>query len=443
MKIGILGFGKEGKSTLKFIKKNNSFAEIEILDKKFSKNYLNNLERFDFIFRTPGIPYNSPEIQKAVKNGVNVSSATKLFFNEIKKMVRRGSPRVIGVTGTKGKGTVSTLIYKVLKACGKDVYLVGNIGRPTLEILPKLKSESVVVLELSSFQLQDLKKSPDIAVVLDIFPDHLDSHKNFKEYINAKSNIAKWQSAGRRKTAQVFYFADNKYSKWIAEQSRGEKIPVKINSGHSDKFGFSNRDLKIPGFHNFKNAVMAANIALSLGCPKEKIIRTIKNFRGLEHRLEFIRSIKIKKRTNNYSNILKNNRIDFYNDSASTNPQTAAAAVKSFDGSKILIAGGKDKKLDYKSLVKTLRDSETELVILFGENKKKIYGSIKKSGVNIELVKDLETAVETAYKTAKLLVANGYPLITILFSPASASFDMFKNYEERGKKFKEFVKKLK
>lgn len=426
MKIAILGFGLEGKSLLKFFKKSPRFkkADISVLDKKLDKNYLKNLEQFDIIFRSPGVPYNLPEIQKTVKKGVKFSSATGLFFEEIRKMVRRGSPQVIGITGTKGKGTTSTLLCKILKACGEKVYLAGNIGKPAIEILPKLKKNSIIILELSSFQLQDLNQSPDIAVILDIFPDHLDSHKNFREYINAKTNIAKFQ----RKNDKIFYFNDNKYSQWIAEKSQGKKIPVQSSiSGRSDLQKLK-ENIQIPGEHNIKNAVMAASVALSLGCPKEKILNTIKKFKGNEHRLELVKKIK---------------GISFYNDSASTNPQTAAAAIRAFNEPNILIAGGKDKNLNYSPLAKALKNSNTKLVVLYGENKQKIKKAIRNSGVQIKLVKDLKTAVNLAYKFAKSLITKPYTLNPIIiFSPASASFDMFKDYKERGEKFKKIVKKL-
>src|SRR3989344_8413262 len=248
MNIAILGFGQEGKSVLKYLKKSPRFknATISILDKKLKKNYLKNLDKFDIIFRSPGIPYNLPEIQKAVKKGIEISSSTKLFFNEANNI----GCEISGITGTKGKGTTSTLLYKILKAAEKNarpkqrrrVFLAGNIGKPAIEILPKLKKKSVVILELSSFQLQDLKQSPAIAVILDIFEDHLDSHKNFEEYIKAKSSISKYQ----KPTDKIFYFLDNKYSKLIALKSKGKKIPV-----FPDEFKlFSREDLKISGEHH-------------------------------------------------------------------------------------------------------------------------------------------------------------------------------------------------
>ena len=475
MKIAILGFGREGKAILKFLKKSARYknAKISILDRKISKpphqirmgafstkkiksllwcggkDYLKNLAEFDVVFRSPGVPYNLPEIQNAIKprsrasslrgkKGVKFSGGTDLFFNEISKIVRHDSPQVIGITGTKGKGTTSTLLYKILKAAKKDVYLAGNIGKPALEILPKLKKNSIVILELSSFQLQDLKHSPDIAVVLNIFEDHLDSHKNFKEYAESKANIAKWQ----KKTDKIFYDANNKWSKWIAQKSPAKKIPVNSSLSNSREWFHKIKSIiKIPGEHNLKNAVMAATVAKSLGIPENIILKTVKNYRGMEHRLELV-----------HSNILKNVGMNFYNDSASTNPYTAAAAIRAFPNQpKILICGGKDKNLDYTPLAKALKNSNTKLVILFGENKEKIAKTIlriKNNELRIINVKNLNDAVKLAHKTAKLFIIHNSirqpaDIIHIIFSPAAASFDMFKDYKDRGDKFKKIVKGLK
>lgn len=224
MKIAILGFGGEGKSVLKFIKRlpEHKNAEIWILDAnseikipaglktRLGPGYLDNLNEFDLIFRSPGIPYMAPKLVSARKSGVKFSSATKLFFEKC-------PCPIIGIAGTKGKGTTSTLIYKLLKAGGRDVYLAGNIGLPAVDILPKLHKNSLVILELSSFQLQDLEKSPNIAVVLEIFPDHQEdiktakygTHRSLSEYYKSKANIAKHQS----KADSVFFFADKKQSK--------------------------------------------------------------------------------------------------------------------------------------------------------------------------------------------------------------------------------------
>jgi UDP-N-acetylmuramoylalanine--D-glutamate ligase len=478
-KIGILGFGREGQAVLRFLKKrkihpvrnkprrdvgaavvpkagpvripkgassikksvtelyspmnsngagrifNGAGADIWVLDKNsnlraprgiktiLGKKYLSNLGNFDVVFRSPGLPYRLPEIQKAIKKGVAFSSSTEIFFKNAKGLI-------IGITGTKGKGTTAALLYKILKSCDKNVYLVGNIGSPTINVLSKLKKNSISILELSSFQLQDLKYSPQIAVILGIFPEHLDMHKNFREYVEAKSNICRYQT----KKDVVFFQSDDKWSRWIAQKSRGKKITVSVPSRPLP--------LKIPGEHNLKNAAMAATVAEFLKCPKAKILKTVKNFCGLEHRLEFVREIK-------HSNILQNVGISFYNDSASTNPQTAAAAIKAFTGLKILIAGGKNKKLNYAPLAKALKNSNTKAVILFGENKKKIKKVISSQKLVIREVKNLSHAVQLAYQTAKALITNYHLPITVLFSPASTSFDMFRDYKDRGEKFKSLL----
>jgi UDP-N-acetylmuramoylalanine--D-glutamate ligase len=500
MKIAILGFGREGKSLLNFIQKrgltlpgkrlNAAKKEIWVLDrnprlkipkgvkKQLGKNYLKNLSRFDIIFRSPGIPYNLPELKKARGAGGKFSSVIKLFFENC-------PAQIIGITGTKGKGTTSTLIYKILKAANKKVFLAGNIGKSALDILPSLirttqrppagassaskwragknqHNSTYVILELSSFQLQDLNISPHIAVVLDIFPDHQDSHQNLKEYYGAKTNIARYQKSKDLIFFSAFGRHNNRLSRWIAGKSRGRKIAVSERNFSL----FKPEDLKIKGNHNFRNAVMAATVAGHLGVPKKTILKAVKNFRGLEHRLEFVRRIPLTiadksadrrgygNREKPRINPRKSAIIEFYNDSASTNPYTVAAAIKAFPSeSKILIAGGYDKGLDYAPLARALSAKggaasrreypNVKLVILFGQNKKKILKAIRKSGVPIKLVNNLETAVKIAYKTAKILHSTfSVPYFIILFSPGAASFDQFQNYADRGKQFKKIVRSI-
>lgn len=407
MKIAILGFGREGKSLLKYLKRHPRYrgSKIDVLDQKQGPDYLKKLAGFDLVFRSPGIPYNFPEIRRAAKRGVVFSSATKLFFETC-------PAKIIGITGTKGKGTAATLLYKILKSAGFDVSLAGNIGKPALNILPKIKKNSLVILELSSFQLQDLEKSPPIAVVLDIFPDHMDVHKNMKEYLDAKANICRHQNSS---TDAVFYFKNNLLSRVIAGRGLGKKVAVQAPDDLS------------------KNKIMAAAVAAYLGCPNEKIFKTLKSFRGLEHRLEFV---------------TEKRGIRFYNDSAGTNPQTAGMAVLSLSKNPVvLICGGKDKNLDYSPLAEAIKKSgNVKSVILIGENKDKILRSLKiekfppagrRVKLKIELAANLESAVNKAYKRAVIEGA------AILFSPAAASFDMFKDYADRGKQFKNIVKGLK
>jgi UDP-N-acetylmuramoylalanine--D-glutamate ligase len=441
MNIAILGFRKEGQAILNFLKKSKEYknAFIWILDQnknlKIPKNinfqlgndYLKNLNKFDIIFRSPGVPYNLKALIIARKKGVKISSSTKLFLEKIKNKTKY----IIGITGTKGKGTTSTLIYNILKAAKKDVILAGNIGSPAINYINKIKKNTFVILELSSFQLQDLKQSPHVAIILDIFPDHQDSHKSLKEYFNAKSNICRFQN----KNGYTFYFKNILLSKKIASFGKGKKIGVDENK--INNFGVN--DLKIKGFHNFRNAAMAYEVSKFLKIPEKIILKTIKNFKGLKHRLEFVRKIKI----------LKNKFIEFYNDSASTNPNSAQAAINSFpQEKKIIILGGKDKNLNYDKLSFAIKKIENEiiLILLFGENKNKIFNSLKKFKINskIEFKNNLKEIINTSKKIGEefLNENKNFKKVIVIFSPAATSFDMFKNYAERGNKFKKLVLKI-
>lgn len=429
MKVGILGYGREGQATLAFLKKDKAYkkAEFFILDKSVpqkkvpgativaGENYLDNLQEFDIVFRTPGIPYLLPQIQKAKKDGVIISSLTKLFFE-------RCPAQIIGVTGTKGKGTVATLIYNILKAAKKDAYLAGNIGVPALTILPKLKKTSIVALELSSFQLQDLEASPEVAVVLDMFPDHQDAHTSLKEYYGAKASITRYQN----KTSGVFYYPDNTPSKTIAGKSAGKKVPVRATGFTL----FTQPDLKIKGYHSFRNAVMAAHVARAADIGDEIIRKAITNFRGNEHRLEFVTT---------------SNGINVYNDSASTTPDSSAAAIRAFPGEHLVIMlGGKDKNLDCTPLLRALQSKEAkgvQAIVLVGENAGKVQAALSTNPLPLFHCATLEEAVKKSYE---ILLADPMTIAkNIIYSPGATSFDMFKNYAERGTAFKNIVKSLK
>lgn len=460
MKIAILGYGVEGKSAENFLRKQlgNRVSKLEIRDiKRQGKDYLKGLEKFDILVRSPGIQYLSPEIQRAKKKGVEITSTTKLFFKNAKGIL-------VGITGTKGKGTTATLLYEILKnshlgsrdLSRRNIHLIGNMGIPMLDELPKLKKTSISIIELSSFQLQDLDISPHIAVVLDISPDHLNYHKSFKEYLEAKAQLAKnplaklqifqdfsqcdgarlsnspageyagleksgGKAAGMRSLFPlVFYFPDNKFSKQIAQKGKGKKISVLANKKLT---------LKIPGEHNVKNASMAAAIGHTLGVNENIINKTISNFKGLPHRLEFVREI---------------HGIKFYNDSASTNPGATIAALKAFPEPKILIAGGASKGVDFKVLKPVLKKSNTKLVILYGQNKKEIGSALLRQGFGRQAVgkiiytDNLKSAIKIAFQKAK----KGLPAQAghiIILSPASASFDQFSGYDVRGEVFRREV----
>ena len=425
MNIAIVGFGSEGKTLLSFLKKSPRYkkAVITVLDRnealapelkklgvpyRLGIGYLKDVASFDIIFRSPGIPYLTPEIQNAVKKGVVVSSQTKLFFDEIyaaREVAKSGKPMVIGVTGTKGKGTTSTLIFQMLKNAKYKAVLAGNMGKPMIESLAAAKKADYVVLELSSFQLQDMEVSPDIAVVLDIFPDHLDAHKDLREYYDAKANIGRFQ----KKSGRIFFYTTNAGSVRIAAKSPARKHGI------------------TPKQDNLrKNFEMAAAVARTCGCSGSVIEKTVKKFTGIEHRLELVKKIK---------------SITFYNDSAGTNPVATAAAILSFKEPVVLIAGGKDKGLSYAPLNAALKKSAVQHIVLFGENREKIAHEVKSTKRTITMASNLKEALKIAFDRAKELAAQKESAV-IVFSPAAASFDMFANYKERGEVYKKTVNAL-
>ncbi len=425
MNIAVLGFGSEGRTLLTFLKKSSRYkkAVITVLDRnealapelkkigvpyRLGIGYLKDIASFDIVFRSPGIPYLTPEIQQAVKKGVKVSSQTKLFFEELyaaRTVAKSAKPAVIGVTGTKGKGTTSTLIFQMLKNAKYKAVLAGNMGKPMIESLAAAKKADYVVLELSSFQLQDMEVSPDIAVVLDIFPDHLDAHKDLREYYNAKANIGRFQ----KKSGRIFFYSTNAGSVRIAAKSPARKHGI------------------TPKQDNLrKNFEMAAAVARTCGCSGSVIEKTVKKFTGIEHRLELVKKIK---------------SITFYNDSAGTNPVATAAAVLSFREPIVLIAGGKDKGLSYAPLSAALKKSAVQHIVLFGENREKIAHEVKSAKRTITMASNLKEALKIAFDRAKELAAQKESAV-IVFSPAAASFDMFANYKERGEVYKKTVNAL-
>jgi len=441
-KIAILGFGIEGQSLVNFLLgKNNKIVVfdqkdrgelkgIQTFEKKgisfvLGKDYFKKgLKDFDFVFRSPLFKLSLPEIKEAKQAGVVVSSATKLFFDSCKG-------RIIGVTGSKGKGTTSTLVYNILKEQGFKVFLGGNIGKPILSLLPKLKETSWVVLELSSFQLQDLKKSPHIAVVLFITPEHLDYHETFNEYVKAKENIVIHQG----KNDYAVINADNKDSLSFSKNTRAKKFffskvkEVKGSYVKGKEIFFKDvligeiDDLKLIGRHNLENvcAAITASFLAKAGLPAIK--KAVFSFSGLEHRLEKVRSYK---------------GINFYNDSFSTMPDASIAAIRSFKKPLILIAGGSEKNADFTNLGEEIVKSKVKSLILIGQTAKKIKESTLKAGFKgkiIEGLRNMEEIISLVFKEAE---AGD----TVLLSPGCASFGMFKDYKDRGKQFKKYVKAL-
>ena len=404
------------------------------MEYSLGENYLSKLIDFDIIFRSPSCLPTNPAIQLEASRGAVVTT-------EIEMLMKLCPGTIIGVTGSDGKTTTTNLIYEILKAGGYNCYLGGNIGTPLFTKVNEMKPEDIIVLELSSFQLMDMNVSPKISVVTNITPNHLNIHEDMEEYINAKKNILLHQT----ENDTVILNYDNDITKNFSKDAKGKVIffsnVAKISSGYmvdkkSIKFCkgdfrthiLETKDMKIRGLHNYMNAA-AAIAATKDYVNLDVAVKAICNFNGVEHRLELIKET--------------DNRIKWYNDSASSSPTRTIVALNSFPTKNvILIAGGYDKNLEYEPLAKPIINS-CKSVILIGQTADKIKESIEKeqilkSGIknlNIYKTENLEKAVNLADEIA----TKGD---IVLFSPASASFDMFENFAERGKIFKELVSKI-
>lgn len=390
-KVAILGLGVDTEDVIPWLKKQG--AEITILDEKKGDKF-ENLDKYDLLVRSPGVYRYRDELKKTK---TEITSKTKLFFDNC-------PAKIIGVTGTKGKGTTATLIYEILKAAERKVFLGGNIGTGVFNLLPDLTPDAFVVLELSSFQLVDLQKSPYIAVVLMVTSEHLDWHPTTREYIDAKKNIVFYQNPNDYAVVNKDYTNSIE----IGEAAKGNVVWV------------SGRNINLPtrlrGDHNKENIAAAVAVAKIIGIPYENVV---KNFQGLEHRLEEVATI---------------NGVTFYNDSFSTVPETAIAAIKSFTGPEIVILGGSSKKSDFSQLAKTISEAKNiKAVILIGEEGKKIRETLANGVQVLDGGRSMDEIVKTAYN----LASSGD---VVLLSPACASFDMFENYKDRGNQFKKYVR---
>lgn len=412
-KVAIIGMSVEGTDSAKFFEEEG--AIVTSRDRQMGPDYLVGLETFDLVVRTPGMLLATPELAKAKQ----LTSLTKLFFEHCKA-------KIIGVTGTKGKGTTCTLIYEMLKQSGKRVFLGGNVGVPLLSQVRSMTADDLVVLELSSFQLEDLKQSPHIAVVLTITEDHLANYdpnaSNFHEsrlaYIEAKKSIVRYQT----KDDVAIVNADSPTSLSFAKETPARVLYVRRTSDTTVYLGneiiCSLSEMKLRGKHNLDNiaaAALAANIA---GATLQAIRTVAKDFRGLEHRLETVRTV---------------NGVLYINDSFSTVPETSIAAIESFENPLILIVGGSEKGSDFRKLGKKILKSNVKALIVVGRMTDRILAAV--TGYTGEIVTGLKTMKDI------VLAAHGRAVEgdVVLLSPACASFDMFENYKERGNQFKHEV----
>lgn len=408
----IYGKGKTGSSVYKFCERHNINAKL-VDDKDFNSDILNKVKE---IIVSPGIPFYHNIFKLAKKNKIPIISDIEFGYRFYKG-------KIIAITGTDGKTTTSSLIYKILKDAKKDVYIGGNYGIPFLEIVEKNNNNSIAVLELSSFQLYSIKNfKADISLILNIDTDHLDWHKKRKHYILSKLKIIKNQ------TKDDLLIINSKIKNLIKGKTCPKTLTVDINKYINENLlkieniEIDINNLKLKGKHNLENIAFAVLTTLNLGINPEKIKKSVEDFKPIPHRLEFIKNI---------------NGIEIYNDAKSTTVHATEKAIQSFNKKIILIIGGINKGSDFSILNKY--KNKIKAFILIGRDKHQIKEQLTSDksfiyNTNIFLENTLEDAVKKAFEIAK-------ENEIVLFSPACASFDMFKNYIDRGEKFKEIVKK--
>ncbi len=448
-KVAIIGLGVSNLPMLDYL--HNLNAKVSIFDKKdrekfeeeviskiekynfnlfTGENNLENLNGFDIIFRSPSCRPDKPEILKEVERGAILTS-------EIEMVLKLAPCKIIGVTGSDGKTTTTSLIYAILKDAGYNCFLGGNIGIPLFTEIKNMTPNDIVVLEMSSFQLMNMEVSPNISVITNIAPNHLDIHKSYEEYIDSKKNIFRNQK--ENDTLVLNY--DNEITKKFIKEAKGNVIYfsskskldngvifddglIKICKDGIRRHVLAQKDMKLRGIHNCENACAAIAATASLVSVEDQI-KTIEDFSGVEHRLELVRNI---------------NGINWYNDSIGTSPSRTIAGLNSFNEKIVLIAGGYDKHLDYTPIAKPIVNNVSKL-ILMGATADKIHDAVIKEltlehkSMPIYHCNTLKETVELANQIAE----EGE---IVLFSPASASFDLFKNFAERGNKFKELVNEL-
>ena len=444
-KILILGFGKEGESTYLFLRKHFLEKKLEIVDKNMNlltdkpylledinvevvlgEDYFRDIDYFDIVLKTPGISLKDFDISKFENK---ITSQLELLLEFVPCYT-------IGVTGTKGKSTTSSLIYQMIKEQGKDVMLLGNIGEPIFNDIDDMKKDTILVLELSSHALEFVKKSPNIAILLDIYEEHLDHYSSMEKYIEAKFNVAKFQSKNdifiynaSNRYMQEFNFDYKKSDYAIIEEDSELSKTLNLKSDNyvlinEDRIYFnktklfdSKLNMQLKGKHNENNVLFVLTVAKILNLDMEKAKNTIENFKNLEHRMEFVAEI---------------NDVKYYNDSIATIPEATINAVDALKNVNTLLVGGKDRGVELDSLYEYLKKSNIENIICLPKTGEYVYNSLKDTNKKCYLVKDMPEAVKLAKEVTK-------PNTICLLSPAASSYGYFKNFEERGKIYKECV----
>ncbi len=391
---------------------------------------------FDCAVFSPGVPTDIPLASFLKRNGVPIIGEIELAY-----LAERG--RVVGITGTNGKTTTTTLVGEIIKAHNENTFVVGNIGNPYTKEVLKSSPESVTVAEISSFQLETIDTfAPDVSAVLNITPDHLNRHRTMENYIDAKMSITRNQSEkqlcvlnygdsvlrerARTLPCRVAFFSskgkperhtlpEGKYCPGMYKDAAGN-----ICMEDSGEALLNQKETRLPGDHNAENIMAALLMAFEMGVPKETAVRVVKQFSPVEHRVEFVRTL---------------SGVDYYNDSKGTNPDAAIKGIQSMDRRTVLIGGGYDKGGDFGDWIRSF-DGKVKKLLLLGATKEKIADDAEKNGfTEYQFADTLEEAVRVAHELAEEGDA-------VLLSPACASWDMFKSYEERGNLFKEYVNAL-
>ena len=417
--ICVLGYGKEGKATVAAIERFAPDAEITIADKKagiaekddkhwwqLGEGWLENLGKFDVIIKTPGIPPNA----ELAKHAAKTTSAVQIFLDTID-----GSGAVVvGVTGSKGKSTTSSLLAAMLKEAGKDVHLVGNIGDPSIAHIGDAKKGTIFVHELSSYMLMDMQRSPHVAVITSFFPEHLDYHGSIEAYLEAKKRIGRFQT----EHDALYFNADSPGAATIAQEGHGRKIPV-----HADDCPVDLAQTKLIGEHNRENIALAWKVAEDLGVRKDAAVAAAKVFHPLPHRLQPLGTIA---------------GIRWVDDAISTTPESAIAAIDALgDDVKTIILGGQDRGNDFSELAERLNDSGVKTILLFPGSGPRIRAALETAGTTIDMI-DVSSMEEAVTHAREKTPDHGI----VLLSTASPSYGMFTNFEEKGRIFQECVRGL-
>ncbi len=438
-RIALLGLGVENRALARFLHAHQiPFAVCDARDPtipvegvqqwRIGEGYLDNLTDFDLLFRTPGLPTLDPRLCAARRCGVEVSSQTRLFLQLC-------PAPVLGITGTKGKGTTTALLHDLLATDpSARVFSGGNIGRPPLEFIDELQPTDRVVLELSSFQLQDLDQSPHIAVVLSVTEDHLDYHADRAEYVDAKKPVCRYQTSDdilivNRDCPTARTFVDESPATLWAFSTTAPSIPGAwiddgqlwaCCSGTQPTAICPVADIPLRGRHNWSNVAAAVAGALAFGAPATHFAEAIRSFAGLPHRLEYV---------------AERDGVTYYNDSLATTVDAACAAIRAFDVPLLLIAGGASKGADFSALGAAIAEANVRAVLLIGQEAPRIAAAVQQVGAGeiVHCCRDLAQALDAARRLAQTGDV-------VLLSPACASFDQFASYAERGDLFKQLVR---